>query len=35
MQIGMTLPVTEPGQGRGTWERWARGLAFDTARAGR
>jgi hypothetical protein len=24
MQIGMTLPVMEPGQRRATWERWAR-----------
>jgi alkanesulfonate monooxygenase SsuD/methylene tetrahydromethanopterin reductase-like flavin-dependent oxidoreductase (luciferase family) len=26
MQIGMTLPVMEPGQRRATWERWARAV---------
>jgi len=26
MQVGMTLPVMEPGQRRGTWERWARAV---------
>ena len=32
MQIGMTLPVMEPGQGRGTWERWARAIDEDSLR---
>lgn len=26
MQVGMTLPVMEPGQRRDTWERWARAI---------
>lgn len=26
MQVGMTLPVMEPGQKRDTWERWARAV---------